>query len=349
MKIIYLAIEEIEARYGKMMNDAIKPLVDITIYPKNCNYTEIKSGQFLDTVNTMNFKYAQMQEVCDLFKNGIVENGDAFLVSDIFYPGVEGIKYMAELQGMNVKVFGINYAGRADSTDFVQQLGNWADYSEAGYHKICDGIFVGSEHHARNVCDYFQIPESKVHVTGYVWDLKYMESFKKQIGSVEKEDFVIWPHRWCEEKGINELKFFASRTDKRVIITSSGPRKDLGWILPPNVEYRCNLTKLEYFTLMAKAKWYLSTAYQETQGYTILEAIYFGCNILVPNRACCPEMVPSKNVYNDVSEIDKKFDKEDLIVPMIWTERINNNAQTMINIIKGLDFKLYNEIYSEIN
>jgi glycosyltransferase involved in cell wall biosynthesis len=349
MKIIYVPLENLPQRYTEMMNNAINPLVDVVLYPNLEIDSQIKRGQFLDIVNTCKFKAAQLQMIADMFNDGSVSDGDAFLIGDIFFPGIEMIKYMAELQGMNVKVFGINYAGRADSTDFVQQLGNWADYSEAGYHKICDGIFVGSEHHARNVCEYFQIPESKVHVTGYVWDLKYMESFKKQIGSVEKEDFVIWPHRWCEEKGIAELKFFASRTDKKVVITSSGPRKDLGWILPPNVEYRCNLTKLEYFTLMAKARWYLSTAYQETQGYTILEAIYFGCNILVPNRACSPEMVPSKNVYANVDEIDKKFDKGDLIVPMIWTERIDNNAQTMVDIIKGLNFKLYNEIYSEKN
>lgn len=335
MKIIYVPLENLPQRYTEMMNNAINPLVDVVLYPNLEIDSQIKRGQFLDIVNTCKFKAAQLQMIADMFNDGTVADGDAFLIGDIFFPGIEMIKYMAELQGMNVKVFGINYAGRADSTDFVQQLGNWADYSEAGYHKICDGIFVGSEHHARNVCDYFQIPESKVHVTGYVWDLKYMESFKKRIGSVKKEDFVIWPHRWCEEKGINELKFFASRTDKRVIITSSGPRKDLGWILPPNVEYRCNLTKLEYFTLMAKAKWYLSTAYQETFGFTIQEAIFFGCHILVPNRACCPEMVPAKCVYSSVEEIERLFNSQNLQVDMAWTEMWNDNAKSMIELIRG--------------
>jgi len=348
-KIIYIPLEELPQRYTGMMNAAIYPLADISLYPKVELDTQIKRGQFLDIVNTCKFKAAQLQMIAELFNDGKVESGDTFLIGDIFFPGIEMIKYMAELQDINVHVFGINYAGRADRTDFVQKLGRWADFSEAGYHEICDGIFVGSVDHKKNVCDYFGIPTEKVHATGYVWDMNYMKSFKDQIGEVTKEDYVIWPHRFSEEKGIQELLHFAKNTTKKILITSSGPRKELGVTLPANVDYRYNLTKFEYFTLMAKAKWYLSTAYQETQGYTILEAIYFGCNILVPNRACCPEMVPSKNVYSDVSEIDKKFDKEDLIVPMIWTERINNNAQTMINIIKGLDFKLYNEIYSEKN
>jgi glycosyltransferase involved in cell wall biosynthesis len=346
-KIIYLPLEELPARYTQMMNAAIYPKVDISLYPKIEIDTEIKRGQFLDIVNTCKFKAAQLQMVADLFNEGKVENGDAFLIGDIFFPGIEMIKYMSELLGINVRVYGINYAGRADKTDFVQQLSHWADASEAGYHFICDGIFVGSEHHNANVCEYFKINSPDyVHTTGYVWDLNYMNSFKDVIGVVEKEEFVIWPHRWCAEKGINELCAFAKLTDKKIVVTSSGPVKDVGTV-PSNIELRFNLTKLEYFTLMSKAKWYLSTAYQETQGYTILEAIYFGCNILVPDRACCPEMVPLKNVYTSVTEIDKKFDKEDLIVPMIWTERIDNNAQTMINIIKGLDYKLYNEIYKE--
>jgi glycosyltransferase involved in cell wall biosynthesis len=196
------------------------------------------------------------------------------------------------------------------------------------------------------VCDYFAIPDNKVHVTGYVWDLSYMQKYKDTIGEVEKEDYVIWPHRFSKEKGIDELLQYAKTTDKRIVITSSGPRKDLGVTLPANVEYRFNLTKFEYFTLMAKAKWYLSTAYQETQGYTILEAIFFKCNILVPNRACCPEMVPVKNVYNNIDEIDRKFSM-DLVVPMIWTERIDKNVDAMIGIIKGTAYRLYNDIYAE--
>jgi glycosyltransferase involved in cell wall biosynthesis len=329
-KIIYLPLEELPQRYTGMMNAAIYPKVDISLYPKIEIDTEIKRGQFLDIVNTCKFKAAQLQMVADLFNEGKVENGDAFLIGDIFFPGIEMIKYMSELLGLDVKVFGINYAGRADKTDFVQQLSYWADASEAGYHFICDGIFVGSSDHANNVVDHFNLNPVTVYRTGLVWDLEYMNQFPK---GGEKEDFVIWPHRFSKEKGIDELVEFAKNTKKKIIITSSGPAKDLGK-LPKNIEYRHSLTKAEYFDLMRRAKWYLSTAYQETFGYTIQEAIYFGCEILVPNRACCPEMVPAKNVYNSVDEIETKFNEGGLVVPMSWTEKWDNNAQTMIDIIK---------------
>jgi glycosyltransferase involved in cell wall biosynthesis len=333
-KIIYIPLEELPQRYTGMMNQAIYPKVDISLVPKVEIDKEIKRGQFLDIVNTCKFKAAQLQMIADLFNEGKVENGDAFLVGDIFFPGIEMIKYMSELLGINVRVYGINYAGRADKTDFVQQLSSWADASEAGYHFICDGIFVGSDDHKNNVVDYFGLNDVTVHTTGLVWDLNYMQEFHEAMGYVEKEDFVIWPHRWCEEKGIDELLQFAKQTKKKIVITSSGPKKDLGK-LPKNIEYRYGLTKLEYFELMAKARWYLSTAYQETFGYTIQEAIFFGCNILVPNRACCPEMVPAENVYENINNVDRLFDSYDLTVPFEWTAKWNDNAQTMIDIIKS--------------
>jgi len=333
-KIIYLPIEDLPARYTQMMNQSIYPKVDISLYPSIEIDKVIKRGQFLDIVNTCKFKAAQLQMVADLFNEGKVQDGDAFLVGDIFFPGIEMIKYMAELLGINVRVYGINYAGRADKTDFVQKLSGWSDVSEQGYHLICNGIFAGSDDHRNNIIEYFGLNPATVHTTGLVWDLEYMEEFRKEIGNVQKEDFVIWPHRWCEEKGINELLQFAKNTKKKIVITSSGPKKDLGK-LPKNIEYRYGLTKLEYFELMAKARWYLSTAYQETYGFTIQEAIFFGCNILVPNRACCPEMVPAQNVYDNIDNVDRLFDAYDLTVPFEWTAKWDNNAQTMVDIIKS--------------
>jgi len=333
-KIIYIPLEELPQRYTGMMNQAIYSKVDMSLYPKIEIDTEIKRGQFLDIVNTCKFKAAQLQMIADLFNEGKVNDGDAFLIGDIFFPGIEMIKYMAELLGINVRVYGINYAGRADKTDFVQQLSGWADASESGYHLICDGIFVGSDDHKNNVCDYFGLNTATVHTTGLVWDLNYMQEFHEAMGYVEKEDFVIWPHRWCEEKGIDELLYFAKNTNKKIIITSSGPKKDLGK-LPKNIEYRYSLTKAEYFKLMAKARWYLSTAYQETFGYTIQEAIFFNCNILVPNRACCPEMVPAANVYEHIEDVDRLFNNYDLTVSFDYTSKWDNNAQSMVDLINS--------------
>lgn len=336
-KIIFVPIEKIPARYTEMMYDAIVKNLsskDIVVYPDVKIDSQIKRGQFLDIVNTCKFKSAQLQEIADLFNQDKIKDGDVFLIGDIFFPGIESIKYMAELQKISVQIYGFNYAGRADKTDFVQNLGYWADASELGYHQICDGIFVGSEDHKANVCDYFGLNTATVHTTGLIWDLNYMHTFKNQIGPVVKEDFIIWPHRWCPEKGIDELCEYAKTTKKKIVVTSSGPAKVIKNV-PKNIEFKFNLSKLEYFTLMAKARWYLSTCFQETFGFCTQEAIFFGCNIVVSSRGCNPEMVPVNNIYFDIKEIDDKFDNQNLIVPFEWTSRWDGNAKLVVDICRG--------------
>ena len=79
-KIIYIPLENLPQRYTEMMNDAIYSKVDISLYPKIEIDKQIKRGQFLDIVNTCKFKAAQLQMIADLFNEGKVKNGDAFLV-----------------------------------------------------------------------------------------------------------------------------------------------------------------------------------------------------------------------------------------------------------------------------
>jgi glycosyltransferase involved in cell wall biosynthesis len=158
-------------------------------------------------------------------------------------------------------------------------------------------------------------------VTGYVWNRDYVNSIYP-AGKDEKGNFVIFPHRLTSEKGINELIEYANSTTKKIIVTSSGNKVDIE--LPSNVEYRWGLSKYEYYRIMSKARWYLSCAYQETFGYTMQEAIHYGCIIAAPNRACCPEMLPAANIYSSIKEIDQIFDGNAL-VDTSWTEKWNHN------------------------
>lgn len=327
-RVIYVPLENIEQRYTKMMNESISVMSDIVLYPEFNYPNVIEKGQFLDVNKTIIFKSLQLQMISEMFYKGEVKENDVFLIGDIFFPGIESIRYMAELQNIKVEIYGFNYAGRADITDFVQGLSNWADYSEKAYHLICDGVFVGSEKHRSNVIDHFGIDSRKIHVTGYIWDRDFVNSIH-QSGTFAKQDFVVFPHRLCKEKGMNEFLEFAENTPLQIVITSSGNRVDFD--LPDNVTYLSNLTKKEYYEILDKAKYYLSTAYQETFGYTLQEAIHYGCEIAVPRRACYPEMVPKEALYNEVSDIDFVH------VSKFWTEKWNKNVRwifTMINNVR---------------
>ena len=70
-KIIYIPLGELEARYTGMMNDAIRPWVEVELYPEIEIDTQIKRGQFLDIVNTCKFKSAQLQMIAEMFDNAM--------------------------------------------------------------------------------------------------------------------------------------------------------------------------------------------------------------------------------------------------------------------------------------
>lgn len=304
-KIHYVPLEDMEQRYTKLMNKIIASKSDYVYYPNDFEEKKIYKGEFLDIERTIEFKSKQIAMISTAFQNGLVKSGDIFFIADIFFPGIESIKYIAELQDIDVKIVAFNHAGRADKTDFVQKLNKWADVAESNYHAVADMIFVGSEFHKKQVLEYFKIDESKVIPTGCVWDIN--EAFNIYPYLDNKEDYVIYPHRLCKEKGYDEFIDICNLyPNYQFLITSSGNKVE-NLNLPNNVEYIYGLTKKDYYQYMSRAKYFLSTAYQETFGYTIQEALLYNCVIAAPNRACYPEVVESFALYDNIQEIEKIF------------------------------------------
>lgn len=342
-KIIYLPFENIPQRYTEMWNDSFIEVMsteDLVIEVKS-QPLAIENGQFLDTFGTITHKSKQMAIVSKLFQDGKINDGDVFFVPDIFYPGLESIRYMAELSGIDVKIVAFNHAGRADKDDFVQKLGSWADYQEQAWHDICDVVLVGSNYQADRVKMKFR--PKRVEVVGAVWNKKWMDN--RCLGKMQepKEEFVIWPHRICAEKGFEHLLTIANvNPNMTFMITTCGPNR---WpqdvAMPKNILYLYNLTKDQYYEYFQKAKYYLSTAYQETFGYTLQEAIYFQCQIIVPDYACYPEFARkecrlshrSMLVSGLVSEV-YKFKHKSLV--MGHEELFPDNAGRIYEICKSL-------------
>lgn len=349
-KIIFVPVERLEERYTGMVYDSLVPYVDKIIEPNWPHFQKgqeqhIKKGQFLDICGTINFKALQLSVIADMFDADEIKDGDVFLFGDIFFPGLESIKYMAELLGISVKIAAFNHAGRADETDFVRQLGTWSDHSERGWHEACDLILCGSEFHRKRVIAYFKQPAHKVVNTGMVWSPEWVEevfSGEYPFHDDRKQPFVIWPHRLCFEKGVDILYRYALQTERRILITSCG-KKDKEWEQfagMENVDYRYGLSKADYYNLMSDAEFYLSTARQETFGYTLQEALHFGCKVLAPNHACYNEFLPIRNLYDSEADIDIIFDamaaapkKERGVMDNF---ALNNNVAVIMDAVKSL-------------
>ena len=63
-----------------------------------------------------------------------------------------------------------------------------------------------------------------------------------------------------------------------------------------------DLNKDEFYKLISKSKIMVSFALQENFGFSMLEARYLGCKVVVPNRLVYPELYHSDDLYNTFDE-----------------------------------------------
>src|SRR3972149_295084 len=193
--IFYLPLEPLDKRYTVGMDRLIdeefksRGFRCATIHGHPVTQ-ETETGAFLDANSTSHFKFTQLAVVAQLFQKKAVKNGDVFFFSDIWFPGIEAIKYMALFNKLSVKVGGYCHAGTFTETDFVRELESWARDIEIGWFKMLDFVFVGSkfakaELIEKGVPKYF----SRIHVTGMPFDYNYVRSFAFK-GKKRKEDIV---------------------------------------------------------------------------------------------------------------------------------------------------------------
>jgi len=335
--IIYLALEDLDQRYTNMMNTVVSRYVDVVL--RGTQYGKIASGQFLDTFGTSRWKSEILTQVAEMFMQGKIKDGDKFFVSDLFWPGLESIKYMAELADIDVKIYGYSHAGITDPVDFVNKLGDWVVPLEYSWYQMCEKVFVGSEFHKRLILEKFSALNEdgyleKIIVTGAPWDLNYVDEVYPTM-RVEKSiraKQVVMASRLSWEKGYGEfLDFAIKHPDIRFFITS-GKR---GMFVPKNVKYAFDLSKRDYYKLLSQSEWFVSFSYQETFGYSLQEAIAYGCKIAVPNRACYPEMVPHHNLYNNIKQLEAMLQSDaDYTVPFEMTNQWNDNVIDIMRAIK---------------
>jgi glycosyltransferase involved in cell wall biosynthesis len=294
----------------------------------------IQQGEFLDIFGTCQYKFRQMEEISSLFRDRKVMDGDIFFFPDVWFFGLTAVRYMAELSGIKVKIATFNHAGRADEDDFLQRLNPWSDVQEQAWMDASDIVFLGSEYHKRRVSEKFR--HENVVVSGAVWSKEWMDEATKGLDR-NKEDYIIYPHRISKEKQWDLfLDVARANPTLRFVVTSSGTRKEVGE-LPENVSYLFGLTKKEYFQVFAKARGYLSTAKQETFGYTLQEAIYFDCKVIVPEYACYSEYADKSSLlsFADMTKeglLAKMYNEDDLCK----SKNILDNAKEMVKHMKQL-------------
>ena len=290
----YLPLEHLDQRYTTLMDEQVvrtlrrRGIEYRRIYGEPLSAT-IDTGAFLDAASTSHFKATQLATMAQAFRDGEVKDGDKFLVSDLWFPGIESIPYMAYFHKVKVDVWGIAHAGSWTETDFVRDMREWARPIEVGWFEFAKGVFVGSWWHRHELCAIRnRCAASKVHVTGLAFSTK---DIWKLIGPLPpKRDLVVMAGRLDDEKQPWHFDEIAERIGGDVEFVKT---------------YERRLDKVSYLRLLAEAKVIFSAALQENFGYAVLEAATVGATPVVPDRLAYREMYPAECRYGDLDEAEQ--------------------------------------------
>lgn len=239
-------------------------------------------GAFLNFAETNIFKAEQISEIGALFAQRQIIPGDRFLFADAWHPGVINTRYMSDLLGLPVKLFGLWHAGSYDQHDFLGRLPDttWARQFERSLFQALDVNCFATRFHI----DLFQSvlgvdEDSRILLTG--WPMDYLETTLAPYRKLHKRNLVLFPHRIAPEKQVEIFRDLAGSF--------------------PDYEFRvCQdtpLTKPEYHRLLGEAKMVFSASLQETLGIGLYEGLLCGSMPFAPDRLSYREMYPAECLY----------------------------------------------------
>lgn len=253
-------------------------------------------GAFLNFGGTNIYKAKQVETIGRLFCDGLVNEGDHFLFTDAWHPGIINLKYMSELLGIKVTIHALWHAGSYDPHDFLGRLiggAQWVRDAERSFFGAVDYNYYATDFHidlfSNTFLDHFAYEACKRcgKITRSGWPMEYMEDTLTPYKGMKKRDLILFPHRIAPEKQLNIFKDLAAQLPQYEFVVCQEQR----------------LTKDEYHKLLGEAKMVFSANLQETLGISCYEGAIVDAIPMVPNRLSYVEM------YNDIFKY-----------PSEWTE-----------------------------
>lgn len=348
-KVIFLPLEPLHERYTQQMYKWVEASMHrLGIQSREVlgkpSSMYINHGQWLDTTATIQYKSSQVRNLAEMFERGQIDKGDTILLGDVWFPGIESIRFMSDLllgKG-SVKIAGWHYAGCFDPHDYLaRNLGAWSKPWELSIlNNVLDFVCVGSEYHKQLLTlGAGGAIASKILPLGLAWNPDDLAPYRTS----EKEKIVIFPHRNAPEKQPEHFRMLAKHAmqhhpDWKFVISTSS-KADIAE--SENVAVVKHESKESYYRLLAKCSIFYSSALQETFGYALHEAIALGLSVVAPYRASYKEMLQEdpRFLYDhkDVCGI-KLFGEraaDPIPVPYEYTERYKNSTDQFLTAIMG--------------
>jgi glycosyltransferase involved in cell wall biosynthesis len=350
MTVFLVDLEAVETRYTAQWKSHVPKLLTEAghIVRTIAGPTDIPSattpGAFLNFGGTNIYKASQVQEIGRLFTDGFVSEGDHFLFTDAWHPGIINLKYMSELLGIPVKIHALWHAGSYDPQDFLGRLiGNapWVRHSEMAFFEAVDHNYFATDFHVHMFLKNLLKEHSseiallrygdKIVRTG--WPMEYMPEILAPYKDLAKRDLILFPHRIAPEK---QVEIF----------------RDLAQTLPQYEWIVCQdqqLTKDQYHRLLGQSKMVFSANLQETLGISCYEGAIVNAVPMVPDRLSYKEMY--SDAFRYPSEWTESWDsyikhKQELADIIVW---YMENYESRIQLVRANAVSLTEKFFSATN
>lgn len=305
MTVYIVDLEDLPTRYTCEWKTHVPSLLkshfnDVVVIDGTNIAQSATPGMFLNFAATNIYKSSQVEKISTLFNDGRVKDGDYFLFTDAWHPGIINLKYMAGLLGVSITTGGLWHAGAYDPYDGLgQRVGDkdWIKHAELSMYYSYDHNFFATEFHIELFLKSRQVTDTGSIVrTG--WPMEYMAMTLSNY-TRKKRELILFPHRISMEK----------QTDIFRDLAKSLPQYE--FIVCQDKE----LTKKEYHELLSESKMVFSASLQETLGISSCsEGPLLGAIPICPDRLSYTEifknheslLYPSEWAYNWEMYLDNK-------------------------------------------
>jgi hypothetical protein len=356
MTVYIVDLEKLETRYTKQWASHVPKLItqhghDVVVISGPDDIPSIPTpGMFLNFSATNVYKAVQVEKISRLFCEGKIKDGDYFLFTDAWHPGVINLKYMIDLLGINAKIGGLWHAGSYDKWDGLGRLvGNkpWVRHAEKSFFYAFDHNYFATQFHitmfyANLLNDYptenpwfsehldeiLKGEEPKIVRTG--WPMEYMEDTLTAYKGLTKRDLILFPHRIAPEKQVDIFRDLATHLPQYEFVVCQDQQ----------------LSKHEYHTLLGESKMVFSANLQETLGISWYEGAIVDSIPMVPDRLSYSEM--AFDTFKYPSKWTESFEAYSRYRPFICKTIIEHmeNYKTRLPMLRKQTEALHDNFFS---
>ena len=345
--IHWLPLEPQQQRYTSQMDRWVQAALERTAHSWRTVYGQttcnrIGNGEWLDTSTTAAWKTEQLLAVTKDIASGIVQDGDVILVGDVWFLGIETLKFQCDLLGKRVRFAGWHYAGCFDPHDLLsRELGSWGRKFEAMLLEgVFDAVCFGGKFHQAFV-DRNITPIGRCVAAGLAWNHAEVAAYR----STTKHPRVVFNHRWCNEKRWQEFVWLANtlRPSNRgwtwEFSTNGNVSSEVGSICAAaGIAIVQHDSKDAYYQYLAESAVVWSGADQETFGYSFMEAIALGVPVVAPNRLAYRDhlvkagLVASDWLYNNSDLCGATALQQQMRTPQLLPERVSSQYTDSVDL-----------------